>query len=252
MKTFAVGLALVLTIYSNAMAQNVAPECALDLRGTSRSNGMPDYVVTDSSGRARTLEDFRNAAVNYFFHNNNGIAARGLLVGTFASGFSEIAIPLCNNLGQCVTTRISPTFSGSVSVGGLISIGGDMVHTGYRIRVETWGGNIETRDTGLTHDVVLRIPASGPAGLIYQDQTCRFNDHLEQSPDENSGTSTTTGATPVGGSDGGSFGDADTGGGQQGYPGAIPASGGGGGTECWEFIARDQDGNFIGAYIVCY
>lgn len=248
MRGLAIVVLSILALTSGAEAAGTAPECALDKRGTQKSNGMPDHVITSDSELARTLRDFRNAAVNYFFGDQTGIAIRNLLVGP-ASGFTAATFPICNEVGQCVTTSIAPRFGLDASInipGTPITFGGNIGTVGYHVVVEDWGGNTDSYETGLTQQR-LQVPASGPAGLIYQDKTCRFNDHLEQAPDDASDNGTSGGS-------GGSGGDLGGDGGATGFPGATPVGGTGlgGGGNCWLFVARTTSGSYIGSYVLCF
>jgi len=78
---------------------------------------MPSSAITASLIRARTLRDFRNAAANYFFYDGADNAARLLLVGMISPGLSQNNVPVCNEIGQCVTASIVPVFIGASRLG---------------------------------------------------------------------------------------------------------------------------------------
>ena len=237
-KLFLIGTVLVT---SAAFGQQVAPNCEVQSAGTVRTKSHVSFINTTDSAKARTLADFRNAAVNYYIHDNAGYWLN------FIGGSGKFHLPICNEVGQCVqsTAEIRFTYNGGVPVIG-IDIGFGI--EGYNITVEDAGGNKLTYEAGKDQQSqrVLSVPASGPEGLQYQDQTCRNNDHTAQQQSEGDGESATSGTS--GG--GGSF---DEFAGEYPIGGSSWASGGGiNGGNCWKFVARDGEGKFISSYVICF
>ena len=244
---------VVLLVSPCAFGQEQEPAC--DMNYTEFSNNAPafgEFILTLNSANARTLPDFRNAAVNYFFHDSDGSRLLGYL-----GGGGQIRIPICNELGQCVQAEAEIRFGTSGSAGGGaggfdISIDLFVGIDGHNISVEDAGGNRLTYQAE-ENQRELAIPSAGPpGGLLYQDKTCRNNDHTAEDPaDQNEEGQPPSGNGSSDSGGGGNIGDGN--GGDHPSGGTfVYGAGGLGGGECWLVEARDSEGNFLGFYTLCY
>ena len=241
-------VALIIPVAAPGQSVDTAPDCAPDLGDFASNAPVVPFVYTPDSRQARTLADFRNAAVNYFFYDSKGIEMRGYL-----GGYGQLQIPVCNEIGQCVQSSVEIRFEQSSSFSVILTVDFEHGIEGYDITVEDQGGNTSTYAAGTDrHDQrLLPVPSSNADSPIYDDQTCRSNDHTTDQPSEGDGV-------PASGNGGGS-GSGGSVGGPDGFTGDFPTGGrvlgggsGGGGSECWLFVARTSSGDFIQAYILCF
>ncbi len=174
-------LMITLIIPSFVAAQNV-PDCATDYRGTTRSTGAP-VSVDRTSLKARYQEDWRNAAVNFYFQDSSGIAIRDLLVRD-----TWFSTPMCNEIGQCFTAQIKKGGYAFGLTAGPIGTSISLGTKDFAVRVEFYSGNYSSiyvvEAANMDTQRQLPIPATGGT----PDQKCKFNTGEFQDPELNQET----------------------------------------------------------------